>query len=86
MGVFDQGYEEVSRQVKTLGQLNNKLFEDGLINDAEHAGYAAQIERAAKSTEKAKDLATLSKYIIYSVTGNYMLSFGGPHAYEYLTK
>lgn len=75
-----------TRQVQTLGQLNKKLFDDGLISEAEHAGYAAQIERAAHGAEKAKDLATLSKYIIYSVTGNYMLSFGGPHAYEYITK
>lgn len=75
-----------ARRIKVLRQMNDKMLKDGLIGDAEHAGFGAQIEKAANAAEKQQALQTLSKYVAYTLTGNYMISFGGPHLVSYLAK
>lgn len=62
----------------------NKMAADGIISDAQHDAFLVQINAAAKANNLSAKLSTLSKYIGYSLTGNYMLSFGGPHAYEFV--
>lgn len=75
-----------ARRVDVLRSMTEKMWKDGLISDAEHAGFGAQIERASNAADKQKALQTLSKYVAYTLTGNYMISFGGPHLISYLQK
>lgn len=75
-----------ARRISVLRSMNDKMLADGIIGPAEHAGFGAQIEKAANAAEKQKALQTLSKYVAYTLTGNYMISFGGPHLVSYLQK
>lgn len=80
-----QNAELPKRRISMLRAMNDKMRNDKLISDTQHAAFGEQIEAAASAADKQQKLQTLSKYIAYTLTGNYMISFGGPHLVSYLS-
>jgi hypothetical protein len=77
---------DLSRRPAALHSAIQQMQADGLISPAEYAAFDKQIATAQQAVDKSKAFQTLSKYLIYSISGNYMLSFGGPHLVEYLAR
>lgn len=71
-------------QATAIGGLINELHGKGMIDDAQYKVWAEQLSAMQKSASRQAALQTMAKYISYAVTGNYLVSFGGPAAAKYI--
>lgn len=71
-------------QASAIGGLIKDLHGKGMIDDAQYTTWAEQLSSMQKSASRQAALQTMAKYISYAVTGNYLVSFGGPAAAKYL--
>lgn len=78
--------KEPMQRVAAMHSLVNKMEKAGSLDAAGADALRAQIEAASKSADKAKAWRAVSKYLVYALSGKYLLSFGGPAAFEVLAK
>ena len=72
-------------QGPALTSIIERMRKDGLIDEPKFNAFVGQIKDANNAVGKEKAFRSLAKYITYALTGNYLVSFGGPAAFRYLT-
>jgi Transglycosylase SLT domain len=79
------GYAQVlqntpaQKQGPILQQMAKRMYEqDHLLTKEEYGAYIANLEKASAQANRFQAMRNLSKYLGYALTGQYMLSFGGP--------
>lgn len=65
-------------QATLLNSVVDSMQKDGLITLDEYRAYVDQINSANTALKRQAALQRLSKFIVYALTGNYLISFGGP--------
>lgn len=73
----------LNQQAGNLSGVVKRMVDDKLIAPGEAESLYKQIEAAGAAIDKQKALRQLSKYVAYSLTGNYLVSFGGPALFAY---
>lgn len=65
-------------RAKVVESIVKRMNNDGLITPSEHTALLQRIADAKRSVSATDAMSTLSKYVTYALTGNYLVSFGGP--------
>ena len=76
-------YAPLNQQAGNLSNMVKRMKEGKLISEGEADSLYKQVQAAGAAVDKQKALRQLSKYVAYSLTGNYLVSFGGPALFNY---
>lgn len=76
-------YAPLNTQAGHLSSMVKRMKADKLISEGEADSLYKQVQAAGAAVDKQAALRQLSKYVAYSLTGNYLVSFGGPALFNY---